>query len=75
MAVNETELQNSLGQYGNIVILGVNNEKSFIVVLDEVNADAVTVLSVIDPYLLADYPIKGDSTLVDGVFKTIYLKP
>lgn len=73
MAVNTQDLINDLQPYGVVDFCGVNNPKSYVVVLNNVITDETTLKNIIDGYVLTDYPNIGTITLVDGTFKVEYL--
>ena len=74
MAVNETELISDLSQFGNIIVCGINNPKSYIIAIESVQVSVDDIVSTIESYILVDYPIKRDVTLDSGVFKSLYVK-
>ena len=72
MAVDRTAFVAALEVYGTVEFCDVNNPNCFVVVVSNVTADLITMKSICDTYLLADYPYEDVMTLVDGLFKTEY---
>ena len=50
------------------------NPKSYIVAMENVTGTLEEIESVTNQHILTEYPTKGESSLVDGIFKTIYFK-
>ena len=73
MAVNTQDLINDLQPYGVVGFCGVNNPKSYVVVLNNVITDEITLKNIVEGYVLTDYPNINTMTLVDGRFKIEYL--
>jgi hypothetical protein len=73
MAIDNQALENELNNYGNVIICGENNIKSYIIVVENVITDVTTLKNLIDNYLNLEYPTIKDITLVDGVFKCLYV--
>ena len=73
MAIDNQALENELNNYGNVIICGENNIKSFIIVVENVITDVTTLKNLIDNYLNLEYPTIKDITLVDSVFKCLYV--
>jgi hypothetical protein len=74
MAIDNQALENELNNYGNVIICGENNNNSYIVAIDSVITDVTTLKNIIDNYLKLDYPTIKDITLVDNIFKCLYIK-
>lgn len=74
MAVITQTLIDQLSPYGTVIIAGINNPKSYIVAMENVTGTLEEIESVTNQHILTEYPAKGESSLVDGVFKTIYFK-
>ena len=74
MAIDNQTLENELNNYGNVIICGENNVKSYIVVIENVITDVTTLKTIIDGYVLNDFQILKDIRLSDGVFKCLYVK-
>jgi hypothetical protein len=72
MVIDIISLEIQLSQYGQIVFCGENNPTCFVVALIDVTTDINTLLTIIDNYILSDYPNKEVYTLVDNVFKCQY---
>ena len=72
MAVDRTAFVAALEVYGTVEFCDVNNPNCYVVVVSNVTADLITMKSICDNYLLADYPNEEVMTLVDGLFKTEY---
>ena len=73
MAIDNQTLENELNNFGNVIICGENNIKSYIIVVENVITDVTTLKNLIDNYLNLEYPTIKDITLVDGVFKCLYV--
>lgn len=74
MAIDNQTLENELNNYGNVVICGENNTRSYIVAIENVITDVTTLKNIIDGYVLNDFQILTDIRLSDGVFKCLYVK-
>jgi len=72
MAVDTQTLISELQNYGTVDFCGVNNSKSYVVVLQNVITDEITIKNIIENYILTDYPIQDVMSLVNGVFKCQY---
>lgn len=70
MAVDTTSLRNELEQHSNVLFCGVNNEKSYVVALEDVTATKEEIETIITGYTGVDYPNTVASTLAGGVYKT-----
>ena len=74
MAIDNQTLENELNNYGNVIICGENNSRSYIVAIENVITDVTTLKTIIDGYVLSDFQILKDVRLSDGVFKCLYTK-
>ena len=74
MAVNTNNLITELNSYGQIVNCEENNEKTYIVVIENTTTDLSTIQSIIDNHVITDYPLLKDITLVNNRFKCLYSK-
>jgi hypothetical protein len=77
MAIDNQTLENELNNYGNVVICGENNTRSYIVAIENVITvitDVTTLKNIIDGYVLNDFQILTDIRLSDGIFKCLYVK-
>jgi len=74
MTIDNQTLEYELNNYGNVIICGENNVKSYIVVIENVITDVTTLKTIIDGYVLNDFQILKDIRLSDGVFKCLYVK-
>jgi hypothetical protein len=74
MAIDNQSLENELNNYGNVIICGENNVKSYIVAIENVITDATTLKNIIDGYVLSDFQVLRDIRLSDGIFKCLYVK-
>ena len=72
MAVDTQTLISELENYATINFCGVNNPRSYVVVLQNVITDEITIKNIIENYILTDYPSQDVMSLVDGVFKCQY---
>ena len=67
--VDTVNLVNDLSPYGNIELVGQNNEKGYVVVMLNVTTDLETLNTITTTYISADFPEIASETLVDGVYK------
>lgn len=67
--VDTANLVNDLSPYGNIELVGQNNEKGYIVVMFNVTTDLETLNTITTTYISADFPEIVSETLVDGIYK------
>ena len=74
MAVNTQTLTTELSTYGQVTNCEENNEKTYIIVVENTTADLQTIQSLIDNHILTDYPLLKDVTLVNNRFKCLYSK-
>lgn len=74
MAVNKELLNTELSVYGQVTNCEENNEKTFIVVIENVTIDLENIKSITDNHIIVDYPILRDVTLVNNRFKCLYSK-
>lgn len=72
MAVETQTLISELQNYGVVDFCGVNNPKSYVVVLQNVITDEITIKNIIENYIMIDYPNQDTISLIDGVFKCQY---
>lgn len=74
MAINETGLIQDLNNIGTLVIQGQNNSRSYIVVVDDIANDTSVddIITIVESYIVSDFPFKQDVTLVNGLFKCLY---
>lgn len=72
MAIDLTALRNSLSSYGNIDFCDINNPNCFVVAMSNVTANESALISIVESYILADYPYLEVVSLIDGVFKCEY---
>ena len=56
MAIDLTALRNSLSVYGTIDFCDVNNPTCFVVAMSSVTASESTLISIVESYILSDYP-------------------
>jgi hypothetical protein len=73
MAIDNQALENDLNNYGNVIVCRENNIKSYIIVMENVITDVTTLKSLIDNYLILEYPTIKDITLIDSTFKCLYV--
>ena len=66
-------LNTELEQFGTIEYLGINNERSFIIVTTW-NATEQEFITIADKYVKPDYPILENITFIDGTIKAEYNK-
>ena len=74
MAVDTQALITELEQYGTVEFCDINNEKSYIIVINNYNSDEATFLNLVNTYLIQDYPNQIALTIADGVLKSEYYK-
>lgn len=74
MAIDNQTLENELNNYGNVIICGENNTRSYIVAIENVITDVTTLKNIIDGHVLNDFQILTDIRLSDGIFKCLYVK-
>jgi hypothetical protein len=67
--VDIVNLTNDLSTCGNVDIIGLNNQESYIVVMSGVTSDLQSINSIQDSYLSVDFPNIVSETLVEGVYK------
>tara|TARA_Y100000389_G_scaffold189963_1_gene214291 strand:+ start:9900 stop:10124 length:225 start_codon:yes stop_codon:yes gene_type:complete len=72
--VNNVQFESDLAQFGQVEAIGENNSRSYIIVISGVTATAAQIDAVATTHLSSDYSIKRESTLVDGLFKSIWVK-
>ena len=62
-----------LQAFGNVLICGVNNEESYIIVCENWNGTIEDFDSIVNGNLV-DYPIEVNKTLLNGILKVEYNK-
>ena len=67
--VDIVNLTSDLNVHGDIELVGQNNEKGFVVIMNNVTADLTTLNTITTTYISADFPEIVSETLVDGVYK------
>lgn len=72
--VNTAQLESDLTQFGQVEAIGENNSRSYIIVISNVTATVAQIDAVTTAHLSSDYSIKRESTLVNGLFKSIWVK-
>lgn len=72
--VNTAQLESDLTQFGQVEAIGENNSRSYIIVISSVTATVAQIDAVATTHLSSDYSIKRESTLVNGLFKSIWVK-
>jgi hypothetical protein len=69
MSVDTVGLNNALEQKGDVVFCGVNNDISYIVVVENVTEPIDSLTTIVDQYLSSEYPNQTEVRLDNGVFK------
>lgn len=72
--INTQNFVMELSQLGNVEFCDINNEKSYIIVINNYNSDEATFLNLVNTYLIQDYPNQIALTIADGVLKSEYYK-
>lgn len=72
--INTQNFVMELSQLGNVEFCDINNEKSYIIVINNYNSDEATFLNLVNTYLIQDYPNQMALTIADGVLKSEYYK-
>ena len=68
--VNREALVNDLTQYGTIVFCDMLNEISYLIVIDNWTGTIEDFNTILDTYVVTEYPNNITRTLVDGVLKS-----
>lgn len=72
MAVDRENLISQISQHGTIEYCDVYDEKSWLIIVNNWNSDETVFESIINQYLIQDYPVKVTLTLDSGVLKSQY---
>ena len=70
--VDRQALIEELEQYGNVVFCDQNNELCYLVVMSDWNSDEATFEAIANIYIVPDFSILSNITLVNGVLKAQY---
>jgi hypothetical protein len=63
-----------LSEYGTIVFCGINNEKSYVIVMNNWTGTIDNFVDIVSVEVIPTYPQTGSLTLVDGVIKSEFNK-
>ena len=70
--VDRQALIEALEQYGNVVFCDQNNQLCYLVVMSDWTSDEATFEAIANIYIVPDFPILSNITLVNGVLKAQY---
>ena len=70
--VDRQALIEELEQYGNVVFCDQNNELCYLVVMSDWTSNEATFEAIANIYIVTDFPILSNITLVNGVLKAQY---
>lgn len=70
--VNTAQLESELEPFGEILAIGENNAKSYIIAISGVTSTVEEIESVIEPHIGSTFS-KLETTLIDGVYKSIWV--
>ena len=70
--VDRQALIEELEQYGNVVFCDQNNELCYLVVMSDWTSDEATFEAIANIYIVPDFSILSNITLVNGVLKAQY---
>ena len=74
MVVDTQALITELEQYGTVEFCDINNERSYVIVVNNYNSDESTFLNLVNTYIIQDYPNQIALTIADGVLKSEFDK-
>lgn len=74
MPVDRNQLVTSLQQYGTVVFCDINNDMSYVVVMNNWNASAETFQEIVNTYVIPYYPNEVTFTLIEGTIKSQFNK-
>jgi hypothetical protein len=72
--VNREELVTKLEVYGNVVFCDVNNDKTYVIVMNDWTGTIDNFVDIVSVEVIPTYPQTGALTLVDGVIKSEFDK-
>ena len=67
--VDTTNLIYSLAPKGEIILIGENTNKSYVIIMDNVNDNIESLNTITKNFLSLDYPILVSETLENGTYK------
>ena len=74
MSVNIQGLKTELEKKGTVIYCDNNSESNFVVVMDDVFVDRITIDEIVDAYISEEFSSSQLSTLKLGVYKCDYSK-
>ncbi|MCP4761459.1 MAG: hypothetical protein GY870_06730 [archaeon] len=68
--INREALVNDLTQYGTVVFCDVNSDVSYVIIMDNWTGTIEDFNTILDTYVVTEYPNNITRTLVDGILKS-----
>lgn len=72
--VNTEELRNELKQYSDIIFCGVNNENSYVIVVENYTQNIELFQEIITTYVISEYPNNISISFKNDILKAEYAK-
>lgn len=74
MSVDRDQLIAALQQHGTVVFCDINNDHSYVVVMNDWSANTETFQQIANTYIIPYYPNEVTFTLVEGTIKSQFNK-